>query len=203
MLRLILVCAIAFFSSAGISRAEMISLDLLAQGCPTEWHFDTPQWQTDFDLGVTFSEISHVYVDWSGEFTASLIEELHSHATQPNDVGFRAWFSNPRRSTEIFGGAENYPNSVTFNYHSEIVLDHSENWADIYDGKGMFSIQYIDSFIWQIYGFVEHGSITLNSATLVVDGVVVPEPMSFVTLAIGAIVLAMGFIGKAIRERRA
>lgn len=190
MFRLIFVCALAFFSSVEISRAEIISLDLLAQGCPTEWQYDTPCWQTDFDLGVSFSEISHVYVDWSGELTGSLVETWYmgSQTTQqiPMDMGLIAGFDSMRR-TSIYGGKEDYPDSVTFNYQSEIVLWPSTifpDWTDILDGTGTFSFH--SSYVGEIHDpevyliFLDYGSVTLTSAALVIDGVLVPEPSSLV-----------------------
>ena len=216
MLRLlfVLMALVAFFSSAGISRAEIITFDLLEQGCPTEWYHDTPHsWQTDFDLGVTFSEISHVYVDWSGEFKGSLVEIYDLNAPEPYqipiDVGLEAKFDF-MRYTSIRGGKENYPTSEDFNYLSEIRLwpfPGWQDWSDILDGIGTFSIE-IRPPMFAIpeilgYSFIESGSVSLSSATLLIDGVIVPEPTSFVTIAIGAIVIIMGLMGNANKGKRA
>jgi hypothetical protein len=41
-----------------------------------------------------------------------------------------------------------------------------------------------------LYGnYIEHGSISLDRAILVVDGVIVPEPATFVLLGMGGIFL--------------
>ena len=34
--------------------------------CAGTYDPDNQYWTTDFDLGVTFTEIFHVYIDWSG-----------------------------------------------------------------------------------------------------------------------------------------
>ena len=55
---------------AGLSAGDTIELPLT--GCSGFYDVNTPAWTMDFDLGVTFSEISHVYIDWSGEISAGL-----------------------------------------------------------------------------------------------------------------------------------
>ncbi len=44
----------------------------LPLNCAGFYDVNTPAWTMDFDLGVTFSEISNVYIDWSGLVTAGL-----------------------------------------------------------------------------------------------------------------------------------
>ncbi len=174
------------FVFGGTSRADVVSLDLFSLGVPTEFYYDTPYWQTNFDLGVTFTQISHVYVRWSGEFTGGLIMNLDTQTTSPVDVGLIAWFSHPVRITSITGGKESYPSSEAFNYQSEIILSPSENWADIIDGTGTFSIEnnYPIFIPESHYVFVEHGSVAPSSATLVIDGIVTPEPSTLVIFGV-------------------
>jgi len=46
--------------------ADIAELDLFDLGCQSVYDFDSQYWTTDFDLGVTFIEISNVYIDWAG-----------------------------------------------------------------------------------------------------------------------------------------
>ena len=75
-LNLLLIFAALMCLYSVPTRADTVQLDLLSLGCPTELTSDTAggplYWQKDFDLGVTFSEISHVSIDWSGGITAGL-----------------------------------------------------------------------------------------------------------------------------------
>lgn len=47
--------------------ADTVELDLFDLGCQPVYDFESTYWTTDFDLGVTFIEISNVYIDWAGE----------------------------------------------------------------------------------------------------------------------------------------
>lgn len=51
---------IIVFSLTAMVRADIITLPLAAEG-----RYDRifPKWQADFDLGISFIEISHVYMD--------------------------------------------------------------------------------------------------------------------------------------------
>lgn len=66
-------------------------------------------WTTDFDFGVPFTEISHVYMDWSGEITAGLaIFDTNPDDPFPLEVGIKAYLSSPIRArTTVWGGGGN------------------------------------------------------------------------------------------------
>ncbi|MFA6186064.1 MAG: hypothetical protein WC770_02470 [Phycisphaerae bacterium] len=156
-------------------------------------HNSTPYgWQINFDLGVTFTEISHIYIDWSGGITAGLAQMYSPFTFQPVgepfpvDVGIEAYLGrNPHaRIADFYGGQTTYPTSEPFNSLSEFAIDGATTWSDLLDGTGTIWIGYTEPIF--IYGgVVEHGSIVLNSATIMVDGTVIPEPVTFTIIAIG------------------
>ena len=169
----VLVCAIS-----PLAEADIVELPLAAEGV---YDFNFSYWTTDFDLGVTFTEISNVYIDWSGEITSGLaIYYSDPNAPFPVDVGIYASMGYPRR-TKVWGGAT-YPDPEPFDSLSEIPPGTSA-WSDLLDGRGTITIGYTQPIILGTY--VEYGSVVLNDATLVVDGVVVPEPATFLLLIIG------------------
>jgi hypothetical protein len=187
-----------FLCFGGLAKATIVQLDLLSLGCPTGFDYDSPPywWQANFDLGVTFSEISHVYIDWSGGITAGLVRNVNPVTQQPVGepfpIGVGAYASlgaNPYlRRTEVWGGGATYPAPESFDLTSEMELLFSSTWSDLLDGQGRIGIGYTEPISADGgYGYTQHGSITLNSATLVVDGTVIPEPASLLLLAFGAL----------------
>ena len=89
------------------ARADIVELNLFDIGCRTEFNWDSPYWQAEFNLGVEFLEISHVYMDWSGEITAGLaIRNDNPDEPFPLDVGIGASLgSNPwPRISSVYGG---------------------------------------------------------------------------------------------------
>ncbi len=99
------------FVFGGTSRAENVQLDLFGLGMPAGFNMNSPYWQTNFDLGVTFTQISHVYIDWSGAITGGLAVYYRGQQPFPLDVGVYAGlgFNPDLRITEIWGGAASYP----------------------------------------------------------------------------------------------
>jgi hypothetical protein len=175
---------------ARIARADIVELPLAATGI---YDHDTPQWTSDFDLGVTLTEISNVYIDWSGEIIAGLAIKYDPQTFEPSepfpmDVGIYAFLgSNPYpRVTDVWGGPLTYPAPELFDRVSELELLGTTTWSDLLDGKGRIVIGYEEAIM--LYGhYIGHGSITLNNATLIVEGVIVPEPASILLLAMCAI----------------
>jgi hypothetical protein len=171
---------------AGMAKADTVELNLFDLGCPTRFDFDSPYWQTNFDLGVTFSEISHVYIDWSGEITAGrAIYYTDPCNPFPQDVGIGArLYEGPwLHHTTIWGGESGYPAPESFACVSELLYG-DPGWSPLYDGKANIGIQYKE-LIMLDGRYIEHGSVVLDSAKLVVDGTVVPEPSTLVLLVLG------------------
>jgi hypothetical protein len=188
----------------GIIRADTVECNLFSLGCPTGFDINSPYWQTDFDLGVTFSEISHVYIDWSGAITAALLQSVDPRTYEPIgepgpiDVGVYASLRYPRRTTVWAGGAT-YPNPEPFDCLSEFELLGNTTWSDLLDGQGTITVDYTEYIV--LYGnYVEHGSIDLDSATLMVDGTIVPEPASILLLIIGALGLRSKYLSRQLKQ---
>lgn len=91
---------------------ESVQLDLFTLGCPTL--FDpNHSWSSDIDLGVQFTQIDYVYIDWAGEIAAGLaVDNGDPDNPHPADVAIAASLrSNPwPRATNVWGGS-NLPRS--------------------------------------------------------------------------------------------
>ncbi|MHC4498056.1 MAG: PEP-CTERM sorting domain-containing protein [Planctomycetota bacterium] len=173
------------------AEADIVELPLACEGqyITGEW------WEMDFDLGVTFTEISNVYIDWSGEIMAGLAYNYPSPGPQPFpcDVGLLAYLGhNPyARLTEVYGGEATYPEPEGFDSRIEFELLGATTWSDLLDGQGTIEIGYV------VLGgpylrYVEPGYVELSSAILVVEGTPVPEPATVIFLALGVLGLCVG-----------
>jgi hypothetical protein len=143
----------------------------------------------DFDLGVEFSEISHVYINWSGEINAGLSQGIGDPEPIPfygqltagiGPIPGEGWL----RSASVWGGVSTYPDPEPFNLSSEFFLyQPGVTWDSFLDGKERITI-----FIPSMVGDpppISQGSVVLNNATLIVDGTIIPEPATFVLLGLG------------------
>ena len=98
-----MVIVAAVLLGAGVAGADIVELPLACEGV---YDFNQPYWTTDFDLGVTFTEISNVYIDWSGEITSGLaIYYSDPNAPFPMNVGIYAAMGY-LRITEVWGGEQ-------------------------------------------------------------------------------------------------
>ena len=185
----IAIIAIMVLGLTGPSEAVIVELDLLSLGCPTEFNHDTPNWQADFDLGVEFIEITNVYMDWSGSITAGLaIDYDHPDEPFPLDVAISAYLDMPiHAGTSVWGGEATYPAPEPFDRQSDFELFGLGTWSGLLDGQAKIWLYY-ESLIIVEGRYIESGSITLDRANLVVEGVV-PEPASLLLFGTGAIVL--------------
>ena len=92
--------------------ADLVELDLLTLGCPQEFPGTWDYWQSDFDLEVEFSEISHVYIDWAGNITGGMVQMYHPQTWEPigdpfpEDVGIYAslGYNQGSRRVNLWGG---------------------------------------------------------------------------------------------------
>jgi hypothetical protein len=187
----ITIIAIMVLGLAGSSRAVIVELDLLSLGCPTEFTSGS-SWQTDFDLGVEFIEITNVYMDWSGGITAGLaIDSYHRDEPFPLDVAISAYLDMPiDAGTSVWGGEATYPAPEPFDRQSDFELFGLGTWSGLLDGQAKIWVYY-EGLVFADFGgrYIESGSISLDRAVLAVDGVIVPEPASLLLFGTGAIVL--------------
>ena len=164
-----------FLLIAGVTNCAIIEFPLECEG---EFRYgDT--WTTYFDLGVEFTEISNVYLDWAGEITASqdmfvLVANQFVASLYESDP--HAYFSR----AYVAGGVETFPDPEPFAQQSEFT---DEEWTLLLDGQS--SIQ-----IW--FGDTPHagaGSVggigNLDSARFVIEGIVVPEPVTLAVFGVG------------------
>jgi hypothetical protein len=178
-------------AAAGVAWGDTVELPL---NCAGIYDVNSPPWTMDFDLGVTFSKISHVYIDWSGEITAGLAV---SDDDPCNPFPLRAGISgslgsNPwPRLTDVMGGEETYPEPEIFDIISHFSISQLSSWSDLLDGQGTIRILYEElSFVgdseWPGAEYIEHGSVMLNDAALIIDGTIIPEPATVLFLSFGA-----------------
>ena len=177
-------------------RAEIITYQL-PPAFEREYNYDDPYLAMDFDLGVAFTEILSVYIDWSGEITGGLAQNYDPITFEPVgepypiEVGVYASLgSNPSpRWAQVWGGVASYPDPELFNVQNEVeALTGPTNWSDLLDGQGTITIGYTE-LIMLYGGYVEHGSVTLNDVTLEVHGAVIPEPATVLLLGFGGLIL--------------
>src|SRR4030042_1785920 len=168
----------------GTALGDTVELPL---NCAGIYDVNTPPWTMDFDLGVTFSKISRVYIDWSGEITAGRAIYYSDPCNPfPQEVGIYASLGdNPySRYAPVLGGEQTYPAPEPFNSVSEFILIGPSTWSDLLDGQGKIRILYTEDIISNgIY--IEHGSVVLDSARLVFEGTVIPEPATLTFLILG------------------
>lgn len=99
------IVALWVFSVAS-SNADIVQLPL---DCAGIYDLNTPAWTLDFDLGVTFTDISHVYIDWSGDITGGLATDPYTPGDPfPIDVEIGAYLGNSPnwRHTTVQGGRQ-------------------------------------------------------------------------------------------------
>jgi len=152
-------------------------------GCPNHFDRDISPWSSTFDLGVIFSEIHHVYMDWSGEITSGLaIRYSNPDEPFPKDVGLSSYLGEPFnwRYADIWGGETFYPNTESFNELVEFIHG-SMSWSELYDGQGKIIIDY-EEYIMISGEYIEGGTIYLNEIYLVIDGDIIPEPTSLLLI---------------------
>jgi hypothetical protein len=177
-------------AGGGVAGADIVELDLFSLGCPTNFDSNSHSWSSEFDLGVQFSEITSVYIDWSGEITAGLAVEVDNPDDPfPIDVGVFSSLGIPfdgHLTDALWGGEETYPAPESFSCLSEF-LNGSDPFSYLYDGQSVITIDYTEKIFW--FGsdiiYIEHGSVVLNSAKLVVEGTIIPEPSTIVFLGFG------------------
>jgi hypothetical protein len=169
---------------ARIAEADIVELSLSCEG-----QYDSGQsWTAEFDLGVTFTEISNVYIDWSGKITAELVG---ADPPFPIDAQFVAKLYefapyDYLGNAYIRTGAFMYPDPEPFDLRSTFT---NEGWAMLLDGKGSIEIWFGGIMRPEYLGTLEPPSGLLESVTLVFDGVPIPEPVTILSLGLGFLIL--------------
>jgi hypothetical protein len=195
---LLIILTVVILIIAGSAQADIVELDLLSLGCPTEFNVFVDLWQADFDLGVTFSSIDHVYMRWSGEVTAGLALNTDMFGNPIGDpFNFDTGVSVNLGSTpnwyiaEILDGSDTYPNPKLFQIFSEF---EPANWSNLLNGRGTVIVSYscnLDVVIPEMLRVIEFGSASLNEATLVFEGDIIPEPATILLLGMGILAVRL------------
>lgn len=177
---------IAILCLSATAGADIIEFPL---NCAGTYDVNTPVWRYNFDLGVMFSEISRVYIDWSGEIYGGLLGMVGRPDTDtiPIDGSLYAQFSYPPMRTAIVSrGDSTYPNPEPFDIRSEFLPSGTSRWNDLLDGMGTISIYYPKRDPWIPEFFViDYGSAVLNNSMLVIEGTVIPEPSTLLLFSVG------------------
>ena len=180
----LIICILAIVALAPQTEATIVELPLDAAGV---YGWSSGYWETDFDLGVTFSDISNVYIDWSGEIMAATVKENSGDDPFPIDIGIMAVFGgNATHHASVHAGEATYPQAEPFAEMSEFMLTGLDTWNDLLDCKGTLFISPDYPASSNTMGYIEYGYIQLDMATLVVEGAVVPEPATFALFVLGA-----------------
>lgn len=192
----IILLAVSLFVSTN-TYAAIIEYDLSCEGSYTLG----ANWTADFDLGTTFSAISHIYIDWSGSIKASLFEPIYSIPSplfEPNYDGYfkaRLYEFNSTTSLadrSVYAGAETYPNPEAFDLQTGFNVS---DFSPFLDGIGSITINFgqVYPLAWYsdipIVRKLSDASGQIVSATLIVDGTVVPEPATLLLLGLGGLML--------------
>jgi len=186
------------------AQAELVELDLLSLGCPSTFNYNQSGWTHNFDLGVQFSDIQHVYMDWEGEITAALIQDTHPVTHEPIgdphpiDVGLGAHIDKPFdwRYTNTWAGESTYPNPEQFNELSEFI-NGDLPLSELYDGQGFLGVGYNEYIILNGY-YIGGGTIELSELKLVIDGTIIPEPS---TLCLYSCYFGISFVKTKLRNK--
>lgn len=190
---IILVAALLITAKAN---AAIVEYDLNCQGS----YWVGKNWTVDFDLGIIFSEISHIYLDWSGSITAVEFEPIFNPIPGFDpycDGYFKARLYDSGSSTalasrSVYRGADTAPNPESFDLQSEFSLN---DYSPFLDGVGSIKITFNQEyhFLWgsdiPIIRKLSNASGQLNPAKLIVDGIIIPEPATLLLLAFGTLTL--------------
>lgn len=146
-----------------------------------------------FDLGVHFSEISTVSIVWSGSIKGSVItNDLSNGEPEVVDTHCIAWLGDLDATAEVAAGQSTYPDPEQFEVTTKFTLRVNHTWNNLLDGKGRLLIEE-NGYIFLPWvgggGYLEYGEISLENATLVFEGTVVPEPASLLLLLAGVPVM--------------
>ncbi len=162
--------------------------------CSGTYDIDTPLWTTDFDLGITFSKITNIYINWSGTIIAEVAYETHN----PDNtflldgvfwVGL--YESNPNYAfctAEVQKGVDTYPAPEPFDLMT-VIADTDDDLTSLLDGKGSVEIGFFKSPRYGYTSTLVDPIGHLNSATLIFDGAVIPEPATILLFGVGGLLL--------------
>ena len=159
------------------ANAAIVEFPLAAEGL---YDNNSPYWQSSFDLGVSFTEITNVYIDWSGTIKASLVGIIERPGSSPYNAMFMAklygleldlyYYSG---SVEVYAGKETYPEPEPFDVQSQFT---DQGWSMLLDGRGQVEILLHEGLLPAVAYIIEDPSGQIYSATLIFEGTLDREP---------------------------
>ena len=156
--------------------------------CAGTYYENSGAWIHNFDLGVTFTEITQVSIQWSGEMEAATVTPPFEYI----DVGIGVSIGDVTpyyRSASVWAGAGAYPDPEEFDCTSVIsAATITTDWSSLLDGVEEICISYSET-IFVSRSYLHHGRAILDDATLIIEGTIVPEPISLTVLLLGATVV--------------
>lgn len=189
MATITLVVVLGLVGRAG---ADIVGLNLFDLGCPTEFNWDSPSWRADFDLGVTFTEITSVYLEWLGTITAEVVAPIgQPDKVHPIDAVFVAtlYESDPHNyfsRVSVQAGQATYPEPELFGLRSVFT---NEDWPALLDGKSNIGIR-LAMITRPAYLYtVEYPSGNLILPLLYFEGTFVPEPATVLLFGLASLLL--------------
>jgi hypothetical protein len=203
-----------FFEKEGFSKMAKKSIILLAVllivtkanatlveynlNCGGSYTLST-NWTENFNLGVAFSQVSHIYLQWSGSIKAAHFELIVPiPISEPYCDGFFSaklyeFNSSTLLANKIvYGGKDTAPNPESFSLQSEFNIN---DFSPFLDGVGTIKINLGQTYPIEWYSDiplvkkVSDASGQLSPAKLIFNGTVVPEPSIFVLLSLGTLFL--------------
>ncbi len=180
MKKMIVVMAATFlFGISSLANGEILEIEL---DCGGEYDlFDN--WIMNLDLGVSFTEISNIYIDWSGEITGELSTFAGNEYPTIGVFSLLLYKMDPHvdllAHTSVSGGLATYPEPEFFDTVQSLTND---GWETFYDGSAMAEINFNRGPRFGDFVVVPSSGV-LNSAKLIVEGTLIPEPTSLLLIA--------------------
>jgi len=184
----LLLIIIIFVNAAA---ADTVEYDLSCDGY--YWLGNT--WTQNFDLGVTFSDISSIEICLAGSITAVEFEPVVplSIYDRYSDGRFNTSIrdfgsSTALASKSVSAGLDTAPSPEPFNLQS---LFSISDYSPFLDGTGSININLSQTYplLWYsgLLEVVSNASGQIDSAKLVFEGTVVPEPAALLLFGLGAL----------------
>ena len=180
---LLIIGFVLILGQINTSKATIIEYPL---DCAGTYDRDNDIWEKNFDIGTEFTYISHVYIDWEFDIIGAKAVYDDPENPVPKDViiAVAVGIQPNWKHQYISGGASTYPVSESFDITTEITKG-SGSWSMLYDGKEYIKISY-QEYLFDGY-YIESGFVTLNSAKLIIDGTLVPEPTITLFITVGSL----------------
>jgi len=184
MKKLMAICAVlstlVFWADGGICRAETFTVPLNVSG-----NYNGNSTPFSFDLGTALSEVHSVSFVCAGRITAGV-----DWYDEPFSWNFVALLEPETSFIIAYGplaGAATYPNPEPFSWQSEFNL-YSGDWNFLLDGIASGEVGF------PIVGGKAPGPQVyptgyIDSASIVVDATVIPEPATFLLLGFSVVLV--------------